>query len=210
MMATSANRVGSADRAATYVTNDTGIREVQESTNFRTDRVRWGPVWAGFLTTLTVFLLLSLLGLAVGLTSVNVGAVTASGTAPADTGRNSAIWLAISGIVSFLIGGYVAGRTAAVFDRAWGALNGAMIFFLAVPLIVWVATMGVTVNLGNLGNTIRHNLGLVQSAASSDNARNAAWGTLIALLVALIASAIGGYLGTRRPTVDTATGVVRE
>ena len=65
-------------------------------------------------------------------------------------------------------------------------------------------------HLGSLGNTIRHNLGQVQSAASGDGARNAAWGTLIGLLVALAASAIGGYLGTRRPRLNTVTGEVHE
>ncbi|HWE63935.1 MAG TPA: hypothetical protein VHB98_19650 [Chloroflexota bacterium] len=178
---------------------------VQESTNFTRDRVRWGPIWAGFLTTLTVFLLLSLLGLAVGLTNVHTGSVTAG-----DTGRTSAIWLAISGIISFLIGGYVTGKTAAVFDRMWGALNGGMIFFLTVPLIVWLASVGAAVSLGSLGNSIRLNLSLVQSASTANTARSAAWGTLIALLVALIASALGGYLGTRRPQVDPVTGAVRE
>ena len=175
--------------------------EVQESTNFRSDRVRWGPIWGGLLTTLTVFLLLSLLGLAIGLTSVPTG-TAAAGAISGDTGRHSALWLAASGIISFLIGGYLAGKTAAVFDRTWGALNGAMIFFLAVPLIVWMASVGAGANLGGLGNSIRHNLGLVQSATTTSDARNAAWGTLIALVVALLASAIGGYLGTRRPEVN--------
>ena len=183
--------------------------EVQESTNFTRDRVRWGPIWGGLLTTLTVFLLLSLLGLAIGLTNVPTGTV-GSGAISGDTGRNSALWLAASGIISFLIGGYLAGKTAAVFDRKWGALNGALIFFLAVPLIIWLASVGAGANLGGLGNSIRHNLGLVQSATTTSDARNAAWGTLIALLVALLASAIGGYLGTRRPEVNRSTGIVHE
>ena len=147
---------------------------MQESTNFRSDRVRWGAIWGGLLATLTIFLLLSLLGLAIGLTSVHAG-TAASGAIPGDTGRNSAIWLAVSGIIAFLIGGYMAGKTAAVFDRTWGALNGAMIFFLALPLIVWMASVGAGANLGGLGNSIRHNLGLVQSASTTSDARNAAW-----------------------------------
>ena len=92
----------------------------------------------------------------------------------------------------------------------WGAVNGAMIFFLTVPLIVIITTLGTTANLGAVGNTIRHNLALVQTATTTSGARNAAWGTLIGLVVALIVSAIGGYLGTRRPEVNLETGKVSE
>jgi hypothetical protein len=183
---------------------------LQESANFRRDRVRWGPIWGGLLAALTVFVLLSLLGLAIGLTNIRVGSLTGPSPVPADSGRNSAIWLAVSGIIAFLIGGFLAGRTAAEFNRAWGALNGAMVFFLAVPLIIWVATMSASMKLGSLGNSIQHNLGLVQSAASGDTARNAAWGTLAALLVALAMSAIGGAIGTQRPQVDPVSGAIRE
>ena len=46
------------------------------------DRVHWGPIVAGLLTALTTLLLLSLLGLAVGLTTVNAGTAAAQGAPP--------------------------------------------------------------------------------------------------------------------------------
>lgn len=187
------------------------------------DRVHWGPIVAGLLTALTSLLLLGLLGLAVGLTTVNAGTAAAQGGPPPDAGRNSAIWAAVSGVLSFLIGGYVAGRTAAIFRRNWGALNGALVFMLAVPLILWLASQGLGTVLGSLGSlagALGSNPAATQAAQSAaaqaqssaqsvqpvevaraaEGARNAAWGTLLGSLLGLGASALGGFLGTRHPT----------
>ena len=196
--------------------------EIPEAYNLDRDRVRWGPIAAGFLTALTSLLLLSLLGLAVGLTAVNAGDAAAQGGAPDGAGRNSAIWGAISGIVSFLLGGYVAGRTAAVFDRRWGALNGALVFLLGVPVTLWLAAQGlgfVAGTLGTFASALNADPGQVQGAAQSaadqarqaagnvqpidvartaEAARNSAWGALLGSLLGLGASAVGGFMGTRR------------
>ena len=195
------------------------------------DRVRWGPIWAGLLTALTALLLLSLLGAAIGLSTIDVGAA-ARGTLPPDAGRNSAIWGAIAGIIAFLIGGYVAGWVAGVFDRKWGAFNGAMVFLLAVPVTLLLAGLGLGGLLGTLGNLasgLNVNLGPLQQAAqgaasqaqqatqpgdvaqAAQAARTGAWSALLGALLGLAASAIGGALGTRRavPVARTTSQATR-
>jgi hypothetical protein len=208
-------------------------RTLPEGFDLGRDRVHWGPIVAGLLTALTALLLLSLLGLAIGLTTLNAGTTAAQGAPPADAGRNSAIWAGIAGIASFLLGGYVAGRTAALFNRGWGALNGALVFMLAVPLILWLAGQGLGTVLGSLGNlsgALASNPGAAQAAqgaagqaqAAAQNVqlndvaraaeavRNTAWGTLAGSLLGVAASAFGGWLGTRHPTAtEQATRVVR-
>ena len=183
------------------------VAEVHEPTQ---DRVRWGPIVAGLLTALTSLLLLGLLGLALGLTTLNAGAAAAQGGLPGDVGRNSAIWAAIAGILSFLLGGFVAGKTAAVLSRGWGALNGAMVFLLAVPLTLWLASQGLGGLLGTVGNFVggldlggaadqaRRATGNVEPgdvARAAEQARNGAWGALVGSLLGLGASALGGLLG---------------
>jgi hypothetical protein len=209
-------------------------REAQDGFDLRHDRVHWGPIIAGLLTAFTTLLLLSLLGLAIGLTTVNAGTAAAQGGPPADVGRNSAVWAAISGILAFLLGGYVAGRTAAIFNRSWGALNGALVFMLAVPVVLWLAGQGLGTVLGSLGNlsgalasnpsaaqaaqgaagqaqATAQSIQPVDVARAAEAARNTAWGTLGGSLVALAASAFGGSIGTRHPTARqrTTTRVVR-
>ena len=215
--------------------DDTRDIEVPRSLNLMRDRVRWGPIVAGFLTALTSLLVLNLLGLAVGLSTVNAGTAAAQGGPPPDLGRNSAIWGAISGILSFLLGGYVAARTAAVFDRGWGALNGALVFLLGVPITFWLAGQGLGMVLGTLGSlapSLNLDPGSAQAAANqatnqaqqatqnvqpadvaraAEQARNAAWTALLAVLLGLGAGALGGWLGTRREVeLHRASGEVTE
>ncbi len=188
-----------------------------EALNIDRDRVRWGPIWAGVLAALTTLLLMSALGIAIGLTAINAGAAAAEGAPPAGTGTASAVWGSISAIVAFLVGGFVAGRTSAVFDRNWGAWNGALVFMLALPLTLLLASQGLGMLVGALSNfsgALNINPGDVTGAGgaapnvspadvarAAETARNAALGTLAAIILGVASGAIGGALGTRR-TVD--------
>jgi hypothetical protein len=144
-----------------------GRDDLPRTLNISQDRVRWGAIFAGLLTALTTLLVLNLLGLAIGLTTVNAAQATAQGGAPPDLGRNTGIWAAVSGILAFLLGGYVAGRTGAVFDRGWGALNGAMVFLVGVPITLWLASQGIGAVLGSIGglaNALAANSQVAQQA----------------------------------------------
>jgi len=130
----------------------------------------------------------------------------------------------------------VAGRTAAVFGKGWGALNGMLVFLLAVPLLLWLAGSGIGALLGSLGSfaqslninpqqaqgaagQAQQNAQQVtpeQAAQAATNARNAAWSTLLGLGLGTAAATLGGLLGTRSAvTVDRAAvantreGIVR-
>jgi MFS family permease len=182
------------------------------------DRVRFGPVVAGLLTALTTLLLLGLLGVALGLAGGDPEPARPAAGPPPEAGPLAVFWAVLSAFLAFLLGGYVAGRTAAVFDRRWGGLNGALVFMLGVPLTLWLAGQGLGFAAGTLGSfvgALNVDPGQVQGAAgqaqgaaaqvrpadvarAAEGARNAAWGTLLGAALALSASALGGWLGTRR------------
>jgi hypothetical protein len=211
------------------------------------NRVQWGPVVAGVLTAIVAFLLLTILGIALG-ASVLDPANTAG-----DIGTWAAVWGAITAIVSFLIGGWIAARAAVTEGTFAGLLNGLCVGIAGLLLIIWLTASG----LGNLFGTIGSTVGSVLNVAASvapaagdaanvnpaqagnqveeatgidvdnpqaaatavagevqqvaeqaqstlqqaDNpqtfeaVRNGAFGTFIILLIPLIASAIGGWLG---------------
>lgn len=198
--------------------HDTEV-EVPEQLNWQGDQVRWGPIVAGLLTAVSTLALLGLLGAALGFTGLDAGYDAAvRGAPPPDAGRNAAFWAAVSGMIAFLLGGFVAGKTAGVFDRKWGALNGAMVFLFALPLTIWLASMGIGALLGSAGN-FAAGLGANVEAArtatdaargaatnvtpgdvarAAETARNAAWWALGGSLLALGAATLGGWLGTRR------------
>jgi len=191
---------------------------IPEAYNLRQDRVRWGPVTAGFVTAVTTMALLGMLGLAIGMTSVDAAFDVSRGAPPPDVQRNAAIWAGLSSIIAFLIGGFVAGRSAAVFDRGWGILNGMLVFLFAVPVMLWLAGQGFGAMLGTIGNFasgLQIDGNAINQAAQSaqgttvtlspadiaraaEATRNAAWAGLLGSLLALGAAALGGAMGTRR------------
>src|SRR3990170_3964197 len=65
------------------------------------NRVQWGPIIAGVLTAIVTFLLLTILGFALG-ASVLDPANTAG-----EIGTWAAVWGAISAILAFFIGGWI-------------------------------------------------------------------------------------------------------
>jgi len=200
-----------------------GTREVDipETYALDRDRVRWPAVFAGLLTALTTLITLAVLGLAVGLTSVDAGAAVAQRGVPSGLGLGSGIWAGVSALLAFLLGGWVAGRTAAVFGKGWGALNGMLVFLLAVLATLWLAGNGLGALLGSFGgfaqslnidpNAVRDAAGQAgqnaqqnaqqvtpeQAAQAATNARNAAWSTLLGLGLGTGAATLGGLLGTR-------------
>lgn len=173
------------------------------------DRVQWGPIIAGLVTTIGSLVILSVLGLALGASVLDRNAPDS------EISTWAAIWGAVSAIVSFFLGGVVAAKSAAIAGPGTGMLNGLMVGLAALVLVLWLAGSG----LGNLFGTIGGNLGDIATAvqgtdanaavddaqaqaadveddlrASFDEVQDAAWGTLAGLVLPLAAAAIGGYI----------------
>jgi hypothetical protein len=173
-------------------------------------RIQWGPIVAGLLVALTTMTLLGLLGAAIGLSALDAGTAATPGAPPPDAGRNAALWGGVSALLSFLIGGYVASRTAGLLDRRWGAWHGALAFMLAVPVLLWLAGQGLGAVMGGpsgyaaslnpayLADQARAAAASVTPtdvARAASAARNGAWGAFVGALLGLGAGALGGYLG---------------
>lgn len=178
-----------------------------EVRNVENDRVRWGSIWAGLFTTVTSMLLLGIAGVAIGLASVDPNAAAQGGITP-EAGLAAGIWGGVAAVIAFFLGGYLAGRSAAVFSRGWGAVNGALVFVVAIPVMLLLATMGLGGLLGSLGNLVPNvnpaaiapagGMPSVDVAATTAAVRDGAWGTLIGAILALGAAAAGGAAGARR------------
>ena len=166
------------------------------------DRVRWGPIIAGLLTALATFLLLSLLAVAIGAQTVAGGQAQQN---PGAAGTASAITTAVIGLLSFFVGGFVAGRTAGVRNRADGALNGFLVWALVIPLTLILAGLGLGAVLGAAGDVFGQyrNLGGGGGGANVDpgrvaeGIRNSALGAFLGMVLPAIAAAVGGFLGAR-------------
>ena len=114
--------------------NQTGAY-VPETRLDRGGRSAWGAIFAGSVIGLAIFALLSLLGLGLGLTAIEVDANDPMGMVP----TASPIWLFISQVIALGAGGYVAGRLAGVLHGNGSILHGAAVWGLSTLAAAWLA-----------------------------------------------------------------------
>lgn len=95
--------------------------------------IRWGAVLAGVAVGISVQLVLSLLGIASGLSLTSVSAGEAPGT-------GTLIWAAVSMLISALVGAYVAGRMSGLKRKIDGILHGIVVWAVTTLLFVLLAT----------------------------------------------------------------------
>jgi hypothetical protein len=122
-------------------------------------RISWGSIFAGAIIALATQLVLTLIGMAIGLATVN----PASGGTPSGTafGLGATVWLVISSLISLFLGGYIAARLSGGFN---GWLHG---------LATWATVTMITILLLTTaaGSLIGAMSGLASfSASNSDKA----------------------------------------
>ena len=181
------------------VTRDEAYRRLgATTTSSGRDAVRWGPIFAGFITALGTFVLLSLLLLGLGASAVRVGTTDAE-----DAARGIGAATAIAGLVAFLFGGFIAARTAAIRERWAAVLNGFLVWGLGLLLILMLSAFGIGQLFGEAGTLITRfgTLGneLPDGADAADVARairDAAIPAFLSLLLPAAAAALGGFIGS--------------
>ena len=127
------------------------------------NRVSWGAIFAGVVVALVVQVLLTMLGVGIGVATLDPGA----GDNPAVSTFSvvTGIWYVLSGIIAAFAGGYIAARMSGKTVATTGALHGLttwafttlLVLYLlstAVGGIVGGAFNGITSAVGGLGQTV--------------------------------------------------------
>jgi hypothetical protein len=162
--------------------------------------LRWGPIWAGLLTAVGVFFLLTLV-------TVTVGLQAAPGMEPteAETGFVAILATSVIGLVSFFIGGFVASWSAGLADPGRSLLNGFLVWALWLVAVFALALLGLGSFVGAAGEVFGQlaiDPGIEAPAVDTGDlvaaVRDGAWQTLLALLLTAASAALGGVVGARR------------
>ena len=101
-------------------------------------RISWGAVLAGAIIALATQIVLTLIGVAIGLATVN----PATGDSPTGTalGAGAAIWFVLSSLISLFLGGYIAARLAGRVNgwlhglTTWGTLTLLMLMLITTAV----------------------------------------------------------------------------
>jgi len=187
----------------------------------------WGAIIAGVIMALGIWLLLGVLGAAVGL---SVLGVTSPGETGMGMGFGAMIWCVASGLVALFFGGFLAGRFSGLWRRADGLWHGAIMWALAaiaatlmLALLAGTLLPGMTATAtggspaavqagehqtgavtagGELRKTAEYANGAVVQAAQQAQAGGltvgAAWGVFVLLLLGLVSAMLGGAAGISR------------
>jgi len=188
-------------------------------------KVSWGGVFGGVLTAVGLLMLLTALGVAVGISAAQPGETEAS-----TLGTGAGIWAAAALLISLFVGGLVSTRIGAIFDSTTGFFEGALVWVVSVLLMLYLATSGVsmlaggTLNLvggaaqaipaqtqqqaGDIASQAKDKIGQAVESAKSGGlqqkaeqmkpaATRAAWITFGGLVLSLLAAVIGAMLGRR-------------
>jgi ABC-type transport system involved in multi-copper enzyme maturation permease subunit len=181
--------------------------------------VTWGPIWAGAAVAIGVHVLLSVLGMAVGLS-------VAAGTEVSGQGITISvgIWMIISALAALFVGGWIAGFLSSPRSPGHGAVHGfimwCVVTALSAVLLTSTGSALASGGLSALGQNVRVNqpafsdeFGLgtspVQSNRTQINAEKAtdttagvAWWTFAILLLSAGAAAVGGSVNHRPGVYD--------
>jgi hypothetical protein len=123
-------------------------------------RVSWGAIFAGSLVAIVVDIMLSLLGLGIGLGIIS----PATEDNPLGMiGIGAGIWMGISALIALFAGAWVAGRLAGIPRRSIGAIHGIVVWGVAALFSFFVMTTAV----GSLISGITGVVGKSLSAVSS-------------------------------------------
>lgn len=177
-----------------------------------THRIHWPSIVAGAFVTLALFVV------SVALARAFDVDISFSGAHSRGAEIMAIVWGGISALICFGIGGWVAGNNAAAAGRGLSWLNGAMVWAVAVPVLVFWLGTGVGPRLGE-----RSQAGMTAPAAPSavqasarigeteplatgspgyvDHQQAAAWWMLVSLALGLVGAAAMGVTG-RKTTTD--------
>lgn len=165
--------------------------------------VNWTAIVVGALAAVATALIIGLVGIAVG---AHVAETTRVGDE--EFRWTSALFCVFGAFISFVIGGWVAGKLAGIRRSEPAMLQGAIAWLVAVPLLVVLASLGAGSFFGGWydglggspawGSTID-----LATADAEELARDSATGAASGLLLALVGSVIGGWMASGEPMTLT-------
>ena len=121
-------------------------------------RISWGAVFGGVVLAFAISLLLALLGVGIGLTTIDPQ--QAGGTpSAASLGIGAAIWWMVSTLIAMVVGGYTAARLAGVTARGDGVLHGLITWAFSLLLTFYLLTTAMGAIIGGGFNTLQSVIG---------------------------------------------------
>lgn len=183
----------------------------------------WRAIFAGLIAGLVAQFVLTLLGVAIGLSALDV---TGQNRNVGGVGLGAGIYAILVPIVAWFVGAYVAAYCSGVLDKGIGVIHGVTAWGAGLLFVVYLLSTGVTglvssvfgvagqsaQALGQSGLVNRQDvqelqgaqqraqqqlgqLGAQDAQKAADTAATGAWASFFAAILSLGAAALGGAVG---------------
>lgn len=155
------------DTTRTTVVRDEGIRTgptvTDDAHTILLNKVSWGAIFAGVVVALVTQVLLSMLGVGVGIATLDPA--TGDNPAASTFSIGAGIWYVLTGIIAAYVGGYIAARMSGKTVATTGALHGLTTWAFTTLLVLYLLTSavgslvggafsGVVSAVGGVGQTV--------------------------------------------------------
>lgn len=151
----------------------TSVAAANDTRTVLLNTVSWGAIFAGAVTALVTQVILNMVGVGVGLSSVST--TGADNPAASTLSAGAGIWFVVSGIVASLAGGFLAGRLSGKPLTGAAGLHGLVSWAVTTLVVLYLLTSaaggliggafsGVTSTLGGAGSLVG---GTVKTAAQA-------------------------------------------
>lgn len=159
------------------------------------NQVSWGAIFAGVAIGLITQLLLNMIGLGVGLATLDPG--TADNPSAGGLSIGAAIWWVLSGIIASFLGGWIAGRLAGKPRESTGGWHGVTSWAVTSLIVVYLLTSAVSGIVGGALGALRSAAsGVARTAATAATAAGPAaagnGGEIVDAVQSKVRSATGG------------------
>jgi ElaB/YqjD/DUF883 family membrane-anchored ribosome-binding protein len=134
------------------------VAERAQLTPLETARISWAGIWSGFLIGLGLLMLLSTLGLAIGISTADIGPGQSENAKA--FGIGAGIWAGLSLLIALFVGGMIASRVSVVVDRTVATTHGALVWVLTMLGVLYLAGAGISLGMSGV-------LGVARGAGSA-------------------------------------------
>ena len=152
------------------------------------ERISWGAIFAGLVAALVIQILLNMLGIGIGASSLDAANLSDNPSASTFS-TSAAVWVGVSALIAAFVGGVTAGRLCGTFDSNTARWHGFVSWATTTLLVMYLLTTAVGGIVGGafgaLGSTIGA-LGRGAASAATGIAQNTDGGTLQAQVNRLV------------------------
>lgn len=141
------------------------LTPAEDTRTIRLNRISWPALFAGIVIALVVQLLLSMLGIGVGVARLNPSG--GNNPAPGTFSIAAGIWFVVSGIIASFIGGYFAGRLCGRPMRSTAGIHGLATWAATTLVIFYLLTTTVGSIIGGAFSGIAGAVGGLSQAAGT-------------------------------------------